>query len=116
MGAPSSRMNATRTPGDGEFGGMRICLPWSAVSRFVDGKRQVRDGLHDLWHLAMRVEAHPFDAVGTGLKAADMNTELRQVQLAVSRRGVRDAEMVISPPEPRNRPGIFAVPSLVSHR
>ena len=54
----------------------------------VDHKRQVRDGLHDLWHLAVRVEAHPFDAVGTGLKAADMNTELLQVQLAVSRRGV----------------------------
>lgn len=82
----------------------------------VDDKRQVRDGLHDLWHLAVRVEAHPFDAVRTGLKAADMNTELLQVQLAVSRRGVWDAEMVVSPPEPRNRWGIFAIPSPVSHR
>jgi hypothetical protein len=45
-----------------------------------------------------------------------MNTELLQVQLAVSRRGVWDAEMVVSPPEPRNRWGIFAVPSPVSHR
>jgi hypothetical protein len=38
------------------------------------------------------------------------------VQLAVSRRGVWDAEMVVSPPEPRNRRRIFAVPSPVSHR
>ena len=82
----------------------------------VDDKRQVRDGLHDLWHLAMFVEAHPFDAVRTGLKAADMNTELLQVQLAVARRGVWDAEMVVSPSEPRNGRGIFAVPSPVSHR
>ena len=84
--------------------------------QIVDDKRQVRDGLHDLWHLAVRVEAHPFDAVRTGFKAADMNTEGLQVQLAVSRRGMRDAEMVVSPPEPRNRWGIFAVPSPVSHR
>jgi hypothetical protein len=33
IGAPSSRMNATRTPGDGEFGGIRISLPSSAASR-----------------------------------------------------------------------------------
>jgi hypothetical protein len=29
---------------------------------------------------------------------------------------VWDAEMVVSPPEPRNRWGIFAIPSPVSHR
>ena len=109
-------MNATRTPGDGEFGGMRICFPWSAVSRLSTTNARCVDGLHNLWHLAVRVEAHPFDAVRTGLKAADMNTELLQVQLAVSRRGVWDAEMVVTPPEPRDRWGIFVVPSLVSHR
>jgi hypothetical protein len=84
---------------------MRICFPWSAISKLSTTNAKVRNGLHDLWHLAVRVEAHPLDAVRTGLKAADMNAELLQVKLAVSRRGVWNAEMVVSPAEPRNRWG-----------
>ena len=38
MGAPSSRMNATRTPRDGEFGAMRICFPSRAASRLSMAK------------------------------------------------------------------------------
>ena len=44
--------------------------------QIVDGKRQVRDCLHDLQHAALRVEAHPLDPVRARLKAADMNHQV----------------------------------------
>jgi len=49
--------------------------------QIVDDKRQVRNGLHDLGHVALRVEAHPLDAVRVRLKAADMNAQLVKVPL-----------------------------------
>ena len=75
--------------------------------QIVDGKRQVRDGLHNLRHRTLRVEAHPLDTVRAGLEPADVDAELLQVPLTATGRAVRDAEVVVSPSEPRNDRGIF---------
>jgi hypothetical protein len=84
--------------------------------QIVDGKRQVRDGLHNLRHRTLQVEAHPFDAVRAGLEPADMNAELWQVLLTATGRAVRDAEVVVSPSEPRDGGGIFVPVPYVIHK
>src|SRR3989441_3104439 len=84
--------------------------------QIVDGKRQVRDCLHNLRHRTLRVEAHPLDAVRAGLKPADMNAELLQVPLTATGRAVRDAEVVVSPSEPGDGRGIFVPAPYVTHR
>jgi len=84
--------------------------------QIVDGKRQVRDRLHDLRHRTLRVETHPLDAVRAGLKPADMNAELLQVPLIGTGRAVRDAEVVVSPSEPGDGRGSFVPAPYVTHR
>jgi hypothetical protein len=106
---------------DPHAGGRRVrrnqdFLAFERGIQIVDGKCQVWDGLHNLWHRALRIEAHPLDAVRAGLESADMHAELRQVALTSTGRAVRNAEVVVSPPEPRDSRGIFVPAPYVAHR
>src|SRR5207302_462379 len=64
-------------------------------------KGDVRNGSDDLGHAAMRFEPDPLDPVGTGLKTADVNPEVRDMMLLSTRLRVWNPDVVVPPSELR---------------
>jgi len=53
-------MNATRTPSDGLFGGIRMSWPANSDERVGHFKRDVRHSPHEVGNRRIPFEAHPF--------------------------------------------------------
>ena len=93
IGAPLSTMNATRTPSDGLFGGIRISRPASSEERSV--KRDVRHSPDEIGNRRVRFEAHPLHAEFTFLVTDDKEFQMLQVGLPWLRFGRGDPDVVI---------------------
>jgi len=89
--------------------------PFESLGQIGDRKGNVRDGFHDLGHLAVGLEAHPLDPIGTGLESTNVDAEVFEVLLPSVTLGARYADMVISPAEDCRRPGWFIVAASPSH-
>ena len=95
MGAPFSTMNATRTPADGLFGGIRISRPVSSEERSVTsnatwGTRRTRSG-----NRGVRFEAHPLHAEFAFLVADHKDFQVFQVRLPRLRLGSGNSDVMV---------------------
>src|SRR5438067_2176595 len=99
-GAPSSSMNATRTPADGGWCDQNLPT-FEGFVQIVAGKGDVRNNSDNLGHVAMRLEPDPLDPVGTGLKTGDVNLEGRDMTLPSTGLCVWNPDMVVPPSELR---------------
>jgi len=72
-------------------------------------KGNVRHGLDDLWIRRIRVEAHPLNATGAGLKSRNVQLELWQILFPRVRRESWNAHVVVAPAFHGNRRWSLAV-------
>ena len=91
-----STMNATRTPSDRLFAGIRISRPASSEERSVTSKRDVRHSPDEIGNRRIRFEAHPFHATFAFLVTDDKEFQVLQMSLARLRFVSGDPNVVIS--------------------
>jgi len=80
--------------------------------QIVDGKRDVGNNSDDLGNVAVRLEPDPLDPIGTGLETGDVNPEMRDMMLVVTKLRVWNPDVMVPPAELRGHGRRLMVQSL----